>query len=156
MEILRDLGESAEIFQLDQMTDYEFGHTLAVLKTGEMLDFLDTPKNWVVLTEIGVRFLDADVNGRKTLFRDQLLKLGIFRFVSHLLSEAPEGRLSRDVVVEELAIKLPTQDAQATFDTIVAWARYAELFGYAPETQELYLDQPEQTPTRIGDLSPRN
>jgi NitT/TauT family transport system ATP-binding protein len=153
MEILRDLGESAEIFQLDQMTDYEFGHTLAVLKTGEMLDFLDTPKNWVVLTETGVRFLDADVNGRKQLFRDQLQELGIFRFVSNLLSEAPEGRLPRDVVAEELAIKLPTQDAQLTFDTIVAWARYAELFGYAPETQELYLDQPEQQPARLGDFS---
>jgi NitT/TauT family transport system ATP-binding protein len=147
MEILRDQGESAEIFKLDQMTDYEFGHTLAVVKTGEMLDFLDTPKNWVVLTETGMKFLDADVNGRKTLFRNQLNKLGIFRFVSLLLSQTPEGRLSRDVVVEELAIKLPTQDAESTFDTIVGWGRYAELFGYAPETKELYLDQPEtQTP----------
>ncbi|HUB25232.1 MAG TPA: nitrate/sulfonate/bicarbonate ABC transporter ATP-binding protein [Tepidisphaeraceae bacterium] len=148
MEILRDQGESAEIFKLDQMTDYEFGHTLAVVKTGEMIDFLDTPKNWVVLTETGVRFLDADVNGRKAMFREQLNKLGIFRFVSLLLSQTPEGRLSREVVVEELAIKLPTQDAQSTFDTIVAWGRYAELFGYAPETQELYLDQPAKEPPK--------
>ena len=143
MEILRDQGESAEIFKLDQMTDYEFGHTLAVVKVGEMLDFLDTPKNWVVLTELGGKFLDADMNGRKALFREQLQKLGIFRFVSQLLSESTDRRLPRDVVAEEIAIKLPAQDAQATFDTLVAWGRWGELFGYAPETQELYLDQPE-------------
>ena len=36
--------------RLDALTDYDFGHTLAVVKAGEMLDFLDTPKNRVVLT----------------------------------------------------------------------------------------------------------
>jgi NitT/TauT family transport system ATP-binding protein len=143
MEILRDQGGAAEMFKLDQMTDYEFGHTLAVVKAGEMLDFLDTPKNWVTLTELGDRLLDADINGRKALLSAQLQKLSTFRYILWMLRDAPEGRLPRDAVVEDLAARLPTQDAQATFDTIVAWSRYGELFGYAPETQTLYLDQPE-------------
>jgi NitT/TauT family transport system ATP-binding protein len=150
MEILRDQGQTVEIFRLDQMTDYEFGHTLAVVKAGEMLGFLDTPRNWVELTDIGNRFLDADVNGRKTMFRDRLEKLGIFRFASEILREASGGRLPRDVVEEELAVKLPAQDAQATFDTLVAWARYGELFGYEPETRTLYLDQPGSVAEPVG------
>jgi NitT/TauT family transport system ATP-binding protein len=144
MEIIRDLGEEVEIFRLDQMTDYEFGHTLAVLKAGEMLEFLETPRNWVVLSELGNRFLDADINGRKSMFRVQLQKLETFRYVLQILQESPENRLRRDVVIEDLTLRLPTQDAEATFDTIVAWARYAELFGYEPETQTLYLDQPAE------------
>jgi NitT/TauT family transport system ATP-binding protein len=145
MEIVRNEGDAVQIFRLDQMTDYEFGHTLAVLKVGEMLDLLETPKNWVVLTDVGNKFLDADVNGRKALFREQLQKLGTFRYVLQLLKEAPEGRLSRDAVVEDLAVKLPAQDMQLTFDLIVAWAQYGELFGYSAETQMLYLDQPAET-----------
>jgi NitT/TauT family transport system ATP-binding protein len=140
MEILRDLGEEVEIFRLDQMTDYEFGHTLAVLKAGEMLGFVETPRNWVVLTELGNHFLDADVNGRKALFKAQVQELATFRYVIQMLKEAPDARLGREIVAEELAVKLPAQDAQATFDTIVAWGRYGELLGYSPETQTLYLD----------------
>jgi len=142
MEILRDMGESAEILKLDQTTDYEFGHTLMVVKAGEMLDFLDSPRTWVVLTEMGNRFLDADVNGRKALLREQLQKLPTIRYVLNLLKEASDNRLSRDIVIDEIAVRLPTQDAEATFDTLVAWARYGELFGYASESQTLYLDQP--------------
>ncbi len=142
MEILRDQGGAMEVFRLDQMTDYEFGHTLAVLKAGEMLDFIETPKNWVMLTEMGNRFLDADINGRKAIFREQLQKMPAFRYVWWLLREAPEGKLQEETVVEQLAARLPAQDAKATFDTIVAWARYGEFFGYSPETQTLYLDQP--------------
>jgi NitT/TauT family transport system ATP-binding protein len=142
MEILRDQGEAAEVFRLDQMTDYEFGHMLAVLKAGEILEFIETPKNWVMLTEMGNQFLDADINGRKALFRRQLQKLATFQYVQNLLQQAPDARLPRDAVEADLAARLPSQDAQATFDTLVAWARYGELFGFSPETQTLYLDQP--------------
>ena len=142
MEILRDQGGAMEVFRLDQMTDYEFGHTLAVLKAGEMVDFIETPKNWVMLTDMGNRFLDADVNGRKAIFREQLQKMPTFRYIWWLLREAPEGRMREEAVVEQLAARLPSQDAKAMFDIIVAWARYGELFGYSPETQTLYLDQP--------------
>ena len=142
MEILRDQGGAAEVFRLDQMTDYEFGHTLAVLKAGEMLNFIETPKNWVMLTEMGNRFLDLDINGRKALFREQLQKMPTFRYVLWLLRQAPDPHLPRDAVVEQIAARLPAQDAAAMFDTIVAWGRYGELFGFSPETQTLYVDQP--------------
>ena len=142
MEILRDNGGQMEVFALDALTDYDFGRTLAVVKAGEMLDFLDTPKNNVVLTQIGNQFLDADINGRKTIFNRQLQTLGIFRFVLQILNEAAHHRLPGDVVQEELAVRLPTEDIEQLFKTIVAWGRFAELFGYSAEDDVLYLDRP--------------
>ena len=71
MEILRDNGGQMDVFRLDQLTDYDFGHTLSAVKCGEMLDFLDTPKNRVVLTPLGANYLDADINGRKVLLLNQ-------------------------------------------------------------------------------------
>src|SRR5205807_2520564 len=56
MAIVRDHGGKIDVFQLDQMTDCDFGATLALVKAGEMLEFLDTPKNMVVLTELGHQF----------------------------------------------------------------------------------------------------
>ena len=142
LEVLRDNGGQMDVFRLDSLTDYDFGHTLAVVKAGEMLDLLDTPRNQVILTSQGKQFLDADMNGRKVIINRLLQGLGVFRFVLQILSEAKDKRLPEDVVKEELAIRLPTEDIDQLFTTIVSWGRFAELFGYSPEDATLYLDQP--------------
>ena len=142
MEVLRDHGGQMDVFRLDSLTDYDFGHTLAVVKAGEMLDLLDTPKNLVVLTPLGRKFLDADINGRKTILNQQLQKLAVFRYVLQMLREAKDHRLPQEVIEEELAVRLPTEDIPKLFTTVVAWGRFAELFGYSPEDETLYLDQP--------------
>ena len=142
MEVLRDNGGQMAIFKLDSLTDYDFGHTLAVIKAGEMLDLLDTPKNQVVLTPQGKQFLDADVNARKTTINKLLQQLGVFRFVLKILNEAADHRLSQEIVEEELVVRLPTEDVQQLFKTVVAWGRYAELFGFSAEDSMLYIDQP--------------
>jgi NitT/TauT family transport system ATP-binding protein len=144
MEILRDQGGRIDIFQLDRITDYDFSHTLAVVKAGEMLGFLDTPKNEVMLTAVGQRFLDADINGRKLLFNVQLRELGTFQFVVGVLRDAKDGRLPDEVIREELAIRLPTEDIDQLFETIVGWGRFGELVGHAPDTGLIYLDEPSE------------
>ena len=56
METLKSRGGKMDVFALDQLTDYDFGQTLAVVKAGEMFEFLDTPKNVVLLTELGRQY----------------------------------------------------------------------------------------------------
>ncbi len=146
MEMLRDQGSQMDVFRLDQQTDYDFGHTLAVIKMGEMLDFLDTPRNTVLLTPLGNKFLDADINLRKSLVNQQLRTLATFRFVAEILNQAPNKRLTRDVVEEELVVRMPAEDVAKLFDTIVGWARFAQLLGYSTETEELFLEAPNAPP----------
>jgi NitT/TauT family transport system ATP-binding protein len=140
MEIVRDHGNQIDVFKLDQLTEYDFGHTISVVKAGELLDFLDTPKNQVLLTDAGRRFLDADINGRKTIFRDQVLTLGTFRFVIHLLKDAKNSRLSKEIIEEELCMRLTTEDVDKVFSTIVGWGRFAELFNYDATSEEISLE----------------
>ena len=74
-----------------------------------------------------------------------------------ILEEAKAHALPQDVVHEELVIKLPTQDVEEMFKTVVAWGRFAELFGYSPETEAIYArpvnccPQPELTACRFAD-----
>jgi NitT/TauT family transport system ATP-binding protein len=141
MEILQEHGGQMDVFEIDQLTEYDFGHTLAVVKAGEMLEFFDTPKNQVVLTDVARAFLDADVNGRKVLFRRQLEKMPTFRFLRQLLDEAQGHELTKEIVAEELCVRLCTEDIPKLIDVIINWGRYAELFGYDPDSERLYLDQ---------------
>jgi len=140
MEIVLDHGGEMDVFALDQLTDYDFGHTLAVVKAGEMLDLLDTLKNQVVLTDAGKQILAGDINFRKTMFRDRIKTLGAFRFVTTLLEQSPEKRMPKEIVEEELAVRLTTENVEQLFQTLVGWGRFAELFGYSTDTHTLYLD----------------
>lgn len=142
MEILHDNGGQMDVFRLDSITDYDFGHTLAVVKAGEMLDFLDTPKNRVVLTPLGEKYLQTDMNGRKLLINQQLQTLGVFRYVVQILKEAKDHRLPEEIIREELVMRLPTEDVDSLADTVINWGRFGELLGYSPDTEEVYLDQP--------------
>lgn len=141
LELLRHGAGAMDVFELDELTDYDFGRTLGVIKAGEMLHLVDTPGNRVQLTEIGQALLVADTSARKETLHRQLSTLKTFQLVLRILGNADETRLPREVVVEQLAMCLPSADPEQLFDTIVDWARYAELFGYEPETSMLYIDQ---------------
>ncbi len=153
MEIVRDHGSQIDVFKLDSFTEYDFGYTISVVKAGELLGFLDTPKNQVLLTELGRRYLDADINGRKSLFRQQLLTLNTFQFVLHLLKEAKDNRLHKDIIEEELAVRLTTEDVEKVFTTIVGWGRFGELFGYDASSEELSID-PDPSSSTNEDVGP--
>ncbi len=146
MEMVQDRGGRIDVFAVDQLTDYDFGHTLAVVKAGEMLGLLDTPRNDVTLTDLGRQLLAGDINVRKALFRQQLQTLGTFRFVIHLLKEAKGHQLPRDVIEEELAIRLTAEDIERAMTTVIGWGRFAELFGYSLSTRVFFLDEPSAGP----------
>ncbi len=141
MEMVHDRGGRVNVFALDQLTDFDFGYTLAVVMAAEMLDFLDTPREIVLLTDLGRRFLSQDINGRKALFRNQLLKLPLFITLVERLQKAEGHELPREIVEEELVLHraATAATAHALFDKIVAWGRFGELLGYSPDSEMLHL-----------------
>ena len=143
MEIVQDHRGRVDVFTLEKLTDAEFGQTLALVMAGEMLDFLDTPKEIVLLTDLGRRFLKEPAAGRQTILREQMLKLDLFRFIMLRLQKAPEKQLPKEIIEEDLVMRLLTRDVEPLFDTIVAWGRWGELFGYSDATETLYLAEPE-------------
>ncbi len=144
LEIVLDHQGKVDVYTLEKLTDAEFGHTLALVMAGETLDFLDTPKEMVVLTDLGRHFLLEDIADRKTILREQVLKLELFRFLIGRLQAAPEQELPKEIVEEELVMRMSTRDVEPLFDTIVNWGRSAELFGYSPATEMLYLSEARQ------------
>jgi len=102
------------------------------VKAAEMLDLVDTPKRAVLLTTLGKRFVNANMDDRKDLWRAQLLELRLFRVVREMI-ELQEGELPKEVLLLELATRLPMEDPEQTFETVVAWGRFGELFAYREE-----------------------
>jgi len=51
----------------------EFGHLINITKAAELLDFVDTPKQKILLTELGKRFVESDIAERKRLWKEQFI-----------------------------------------------------------------------------------
>jgi len=123
-----------DIFHLAIEIHKEFGHLINITKAAELLDFVDTPKQKILLTELGKRFVESDTTERKRLWKEQLHKLTIYRHILDMLKSAPKGRLDRNNVEEELVLHLPQENPLKIFNILTSWARYGELFAYSEDT----------------------
>src|SRR5581483_10996748 len=138
LEYLDSKGGVDDIFDVAAETDHEFGHMMAITKAAEMLNFVDTPKQGIVLTLEGRRFLAAEAETRKELWREQILKLKLFQDVYALL-QREEGEVIGDMVREMIIMALPRENYEEMFATMVRWARFGNLFAYEEDADRLSL-----------------
>ena len=140
LEVLGHHGGQIDVFDLAQRTGMDFGSTLSVVKATELLDLVETPKQTVVLTELGRKFLASDINARKILFQDRLTSLRLFKVVTDMLQHKRNLSLDEEIVLEHLAILLPNEDPEKLLRTIIGWGRYGEVFGYKADEKTLFLE----------------
>lgn len=130
LEYLDARGGSEDVFRIATDTRRPFDHMLRVVAAAELLGFVDTPKRLVVLNPLGRRFLNAPTPDRKAIWREQLLRIGLFRLVYTALQQQPDRRLDQDFVLETIILYLPEENYQRLFDTFLHWARFGELLTY--------------------------
>ncbi|MCG3192168.1 MAG: nitrate/sulfonate/bicarbonate ABC transporter ATP-binding protein [Thermoanaerobaculia bacterium] len=139
LEILDSAGGEMDLFEIDKMTEWDFGHTIAVVKAAELLDFVDTPKNRVLMTPLGKKSLDATTSQRRLIFKQQLLGIATFATLVQELAQTPDEGRSGEEIRGFLSQRLPGEPSATLFDTIVNWGRWAELFEYDAKSDEISL-----------------
>lgn len=130
LEYLDARGGREDIFRIASDTHCEFGRMLAIVEAAELLELVDTPRRLVALEPQGQRFLRAGPEERKTIWRVQLLKLPLFQLVEDVLQRQPDHAVDRDFVLETLVMRMPQENYEKVFNTLIRWARYGNLFAY--------------------------
>jgi NitT/TauT family transport system ATP-binding protein len=141
LETLEDRGGRDDGYKIARDLQFKFSDLLKVMKTAEILGFVSTPAGDVVLEPLGKQFLESDMNGRKLIIREQLKQHGLFAYFVRLLRGQEDRSLTKEVLLEHLAMLLPNERPEKMFSTIVNWGRFAELFGYNKDEDRFYLDQ---------------
>jgi NitT/TauT family transport system ATP-binding protein len=144
LEFLSNHGGRADSFALAQSLGKDFGYILFSAKAAELLDLVDTPKNMIVLTDLGRRFVAADVNARKQIIHRALKQLRIIQLLEEKLSTSENKHLTADQAIEILHEVIPNENPKQVLDTIIEWGRYAELIGYSDDDKQLYLVEEEK------------
>lgn len=130
LEVLENEG-SMDLFELTQHVDIELTQLLLVVKAAELLGWICTPGQRIEMTQFGRQFLAADINERKRLLHQTLGEVFVFRMVIQMLQHSENGEVSEETVLSQLAMHFPHERPQRIFHTLVAWARYAELFKFS-------------------------
>jgi NitT/TauT family transport system ATP-binding protein len=130
-----------DIFDLSAQMREEFGLTISLTKALELLELVETPKHDVFLTPLGHQYVLADTAGRKMIFKQQVMKLNLFKIILKQLEENHE--VSEEALQEEIAEKLPFENSDKMFDTIVDWGRFAEILDYDLNRKVIFLPEEE-------------
>ena len=142
ISILHDSPDLDSIYDVSDEIGKDFGETIAIVKAGEILEFVNTPKDEVQLTDLGKRFFESDRQTRKTIFAEQVQKLRLFHIILSYLEVQEE--VSAETVMHDIAAALPYENPEKILKTMVAWGRYAGLMDFNANTDMVVIPEEEE------------
>jgi NitT/TauT family transport system ATP-binding protein len=131
-----------ELFELTRHVGMDLTQLLLVVKAAELLGWVVTPSQGVEMTAAGREFLAADINRRKHLLNASLRDIFVFNMVIQMLQHSERGEVDEEAFLSQLAVQFPHERPHRILRTVVAWARYAELFKYSSTRKVLYALAP--------------
>lgn len=140
-ELLADHKGQIDVFELPRLIEKDFSEALTTVKAAELIGFVDTPYQKVILTRLGQRIAQGDVNDRKETIKIQLQSLRLVKLLIELLQNQEDLAMPYSQVTEWLQGKSPAINAQSALDTLIDWGRYGGLFRYSSDDEMLYLDE---------------
>jgi NitT/TauT family transport system ATP-binding protein len=134
----------ADLPELAAALHYEADDLFPVAETLQLMRFAEVEGGDIRLAAAARRYVDADVDARKQLFRRHLLAyVPLAGYIHRELEKAPSHELSgRDIRAELEALMSPDY-ADETLKSLVTWARYAEAFAYDEGAELFTLETPE-------------
>ena len=108
-----------DVFRIAEETNRQFSNVISVVKAGELLGFIDTSRHTASLTDRGKAFVAAPPPEQKTLWCEQLLTLRLFREIHAVLQQQPQHTVDRDYVLETIVSRMPYEDYEKVFNTLI-------------------------------------
>jgi NitT/TauT family transport system ATP-binding protein len=139
LEYLDARGGKQDVFRIAAETNRPFDQVIRVVRAAELLDFVDTPKRLVVFEPEGQRFVRANAEERKAIWREHLLRLRLFHDIYEVLQREPNHEIDKEFVLETIVLHMPQENYERMFSTFVRWARFGDLFAYDEQTDMLSL-----------------
>ena len=150
-EILHAAGGTADLADLADDLSLEVDDLLPLVDACALLGFADVDHGQVTLTQVGTAFSTADIQTSKQIFataaRDRVTPI---RTIRQALERSDDGALGEGFFLDLLRSNFSEDEARAQLDTAIGWGRYAELFEYDADTDEITLSTADNHSDRTG------
>ena len=134
----------ADLPALAGSLQYEVDDLLPLGEALQLLRFAVVEEGDIMLTDGGRLFVNADTDGRKTLFADALrAHVPLVTMIRQVLDERWNHRASAVRFRDDLEDHMSPDYADDTLRTVIGWGRYAEIFSYDEEAEQFSLEDIE-------------
>jgi len=123
-------NDPADIFDLAEELHEEFDSMLKVVRAAEMLEFVTTPEDHVLLTPLGHQMQSAGIQERKEILAQQIQKLPLYGKLHEHLTQTAGRPVEMDELIGTLQTWYPQHDVAPLAKTIVSWGRYSGLLSF--------------------------
>jgi NitT/TauT family transport system ATP-binding protein len=112
-----------------------------VLDALSLLQLAKVSEGDIAMTRKGKELLDADITDKKILFATLLLEsIPLAKHIYDVLKGVPNHKASEAHFVEDLEEYFTKEEAGRILQTLIDWARYAEIFAYDYDSGLLHLE----------------
>jgi NitT/TauT family transport system ATP-binding protein len=139
LEKLAAEGGRADLYRLVAEVQMELDDFLPIVESGELLGFLKVQDGDLLLTPLGRAYADASVLGRKEMFAGRVLRLPIISWIYETLQQDDNQRVAKDYFLDKLQPDFHDR-TEKQLERAINWGRFAELFAFDDDANELYLE----------------
>jgi NitT/TauT family transport system ATP-binding protein len=155
LELLVDRGGDEDMYHVAEDLLLELDDLLPIIEAATMLGFTTMNEGDVVITPDGREFANATITQRKILFRKAVLgRVALLQQMKIALEKKSDHKMPLEFFRDLMDEHFTSEDAQKQIETALTWGRFAGIFTYDSETDELTLYQPAEPAgaTRAGSI----
>lgn len=141
LELVADRGGHDDLYRLGAELFLEVDDLLPVTETAELFNLAEVSEGDLFITDLGRTFVEGDISDRKDIIREQLQDIPIFRLIQRVLRTKANHAMNKEFFTDILEEHFSVNEAERQLTTAINWGRYADLFHYDTDTEQLYLDE---------------
>ncbi len=149
VEHLAEEGKSADMYRVGAELGMELDDLLPAVEAAELLGLATVRAGDIALTPLGETFAGTTILVRKEIFARRILLQPTVRWIVDELQGSSEHRLSEDHFLKILEDHFTPDVAERQLDIAINWGRYAEVFEFDDDRDELYL--PKMEPVQLAE-----
>jgi NitT/TauT family transport system ATP-binding protein len=136
VEAVDEVGGIADAATISREVEMDVDRLGPILTAAEFLGLVTIEDGDIRITELSRKLLTANVRERKRIVREIIDDMPAFRLVMEM-ARSSGAPLGRQQVVQALADRVGSHQAEDVFNALVYWGRYAELVRYDSESEQL-------------------
>ena len=110
------------------------------MESAALLDFAKSERGDVELTPAGKAFAEADIETRKTMFREAALAhVTLLQQMHSALASKSDHAMPLEFFRDLLQEHFSDKEAERQIETALNWGRYGDLFSYDSESDRLMV-----------------
>jgi len=140
LEKLTAEGGRTDLYRLGSELIMELDDMLPVVEAGELLGFLEVQEGDLMITPLGEAYAEASILSRKEMLAGRVLRLPIISWIYETLQRDDNQRVAEEYFLDQLRPEFQNKAAQQ-LEVAISWGRFAELFAFDHDTDELFLEK---------------